>query len=885
MPREGEAFDRYRIESVLGEGGMGVVYRAFDPRLNRRVALKVVRPPPIDDDGAGNATSGERATEATARLLREARVAASLGHPNAVAIFDVGEVDGQAFIAMELVSGRSLRDCIGDGSVPITMRLRWLHDVARVLAAAHRAGLVHRDVKPENVMIREDGDVKVLDFGIARRVSRDALTAGNETEGTLTRAGTAVGTPLYMAPEQIRGEATDARTDEFAWGVVAYELLSGKCPWRVQGTGYGTLAAIVSDEPPPLRSVAPDVPQLVIDVVSRAMSKSPKERYPSMDALVTALEPAVGASSARLLPRSAPDPMLPFLQTVDTDGSLAGGLKPLRRRRSFALPAAIGAALVVAAGLGVALKNRSGTATASGAGGPQPASTAAAAAYAMGLEARRNGMTRVATESWEHTLALDPDFAPALLRLALIDYGTGDDLRSARDLFQRASIMRAALSDPDRALLDAMSPCVQAEEISQGHCEERLQAAIQRYPSEMSLRVELGDQQAFADELDAAMATCKAALAIDPGYVYFAGLLGQLEAYAGQTTEALATLDACTSTHPAATGCIDYRLWIRTQRGECAEVAADAKNWIAAAPRDGGRWGPQHHLANAQIALGTPIEAVKETLAQGWARTPASDRPSLEAQDRAVLAILFGDFTGAEASIDALEKAVADDPTEDPHATVAALRVQLLDEEGRVAEMGDVADAFMKRRAGWAADTRIDDWEIAKDVTMRMNDALLRAEKITRVEYVARRAAWASRWGKTRIAPYDWYPAYAYWATTNADAVEALGAMPLSGLPKFHPFVYPEAAMGRMQMLAGDLEKAVPLLKQATSGCFAVEDPFTTVRSHLWLGEALEKTVPTDTPGACAAYGFVVAHWGEAKPRSVTAELARKRAMALGCGK
>ena len=174
MPNEGETFDRYRIEAVLGEGGMGVVYRAFDPRLNRRVALKVVRAQRSDDDL-------ETSTGATARLLREARLAASLDHPNAVAIFDLGAVNGEAFIAMELVSGRPLREWIGDASVPLATRLRWVFDVARVLAAAHKAGLVHRDVKPENVMIRDDGDVKVLDFGIARRITPDPL--GTDTDG------------------------------------------------------------------------------------------------------------------------------------------------------------------------------------------------------------------------------------------------------------------------------------------------------------------------------------------------------------------------------------------------------------------------------------------------------------------------------------------------------------------------------------------------------------------------------------------------------------------------------------------------------------------------------------------------------------------------------
>jgi serine/threonine-protein kinase len=887
MPREGEAFDRYRIESVLGEGGMGVVYKAFDPRLNRRVALKVVRPPRFATADEGQELEG--ATEATARLLREARVAASLSHPNAVAIFDVGEVNGEAFIAMELVSGRSLRDYVGDAKIPMTMRLRWLHDVARVLATAHRAGLVHRDMKPENVMIRDDGDVKVLDFGIARRLARDPLTndSGIEAERTLTRSGTAVGTPLYMAPEQIRGEPTDGRTDQFAWGVVAYELLAGKCPWRIHPTNYATLAAIVSEDPPPLRAVAPDVPSAAVDVVTRALKKTPDQRFASMDGIVAALELIVGASSAKLSTRPAPDPMLPFLQTVDTGEPMPFASAP-RGRARFVWPAVLAAA-VVTAGVVLALAVRRPSRTSavpSSEPARVPASAAAAASYAMGVEARRNGMSRVASEALRRTLELDPDFAPALLRLALIDFGTGDDLHEARDLFQRATVTKAALNEPDRALLDAMAPCVQAEEISQVRCQDKLRAAIERFPTEMALRVELADQQAFADDLEGAAATCKAALAIDPSYLYFSGMLGQMQAYAGQFDQALATLDECTTMQPAATGCIDYRLWIRTQRGECEAVEADAKNWIAAAPRDGGHWGPQHHLANAQIALGRPMEGVMETLAQEWARTPAADRASLEAQDRASLAVLNGDFAAAEASIDALEKLAASDPSEDPHATVASLRVQLLDEEGRTAEMGEVADAFLRRRAGWTADTRIDDWELAKDVTMRMNDALLRAGKITRVAYVAKRAAWAGKWGHTRIAPYDWFSAYAYWPMTTADALEALGALPTTGLPKFHPFVYPEGAMGRLHLLTGDVQGALPLLRHATTGCYAVEDPFTTVRAHLWLGEALEKSGdPKDTAPACDAYAFVAAHWGTAKPRSVTADAAKKRATALACAR
>src|SRR5579883_2965896 len=162
---QGERFDRYVIEDVLGEGGMARVYRAHDPRLHQRVALKVLR---LD-----SSTDPDTSVDATARVMREARAAAALDHPNAVSVFDVGEADGQLFIAMELVVGKSLRAYVGDASVSWETKLRWMLDAARALGAAHERGLVHRDVKPENVMVRADGMVKVVDFGIAKRTVVD----------------------------------------------------------------------------------------------------------------------------------------------------------------------------------------------------------------------------------------------------------------------------------------------------------------------------------------------------------------------------------------------------------------------------------------------------------------------------------------------------------------------------------------------------------------------------------------------------------------------------------------------------------------------------------------------------------------------------------------
>ncbi|HEY2515780.1 MAG TPA: serine/threonine-protein kinase [Polyangiaceae bacterium] len=898
MPREGDSFDRYTIESVLGEGGMGVVYRAFDPRLDRRVALKVVRSQRSED--------GSRTTaSATAALLREARVAAALDHPNAVAIFDVGEVNGEAFIAMELVHGRPLRAFIGEPQVPFSARLRWLHDIARVLAAAHHAGLAHRDVKPENVMVRDDGDVKVLDFGIARRVRADSPGAPRRDGATLSRAGTMIGTPLYMAPEQVRGEPVDGRSDQFSWAVVAYELLSGKLPWPVGTSEYETLSAIVHDEPPPLRSIAPGVPAVVSEVVARAMKKSPAERFPTMDSLVHILDPVLGPSTEKLLPHLAPttDPMLPFLRTVTTgeEPSYAppppstpkpepAPAKP-RRRMLLWGAGAFGAAVIVALGaLGISRARLAPaavvptSAAASVSPPAAPANAAAASAYAMAIQARREGMTSVASDLFKHVLELDPSFAPAVLRLALLDYGTNDSLREARDLFQRATVMRGALSERENALLDALSPCVVQYDMARGECEERLQAAAVRFPDDLEILRELAGQQTFADKLEPAIATCRRALALDPAYVYFAGLMGELQAYAGHTQEALETLDGCTKLRPSATGCIENRIAIRVQQAECTAVESDARNWVSAAPRDGGRWGPQHYLASAQLALGRPLDAVKETLAQEWAKTPADARVETEAIDRAMLAVWTGDFAAAEEQLGVLDKIAAGEEVEDAHALPASLRVQLDEEEGRAADAATVAGSFLDRRESWTRDTRADDWEIAKDVTMRMNDALRRAGSISAAEFAARRQLWQGRWAQTKVARYAWFPAYLYWVASKDEAREALDAVPPEGLPPFRPFVYAEASLGRAHLLVNDAPSAIPFLEKAARGCFALEDPFTTVRAHLWLGQAHEQLgTEGDHDAACRAYGFVLAHWGASKPRSVSAEEAKKRSLALHC--
>ena len=288
----GASFARYKVEGSLGDGGMGHVYRAFDTQLHRHVALKLlnvaIEAPP------------SAASPAAELLLREARAAAALNHANAVTVFEVGEHDGVPFMAMELVEGRSLRHWIGRPGVPLARRLGWLFGVASALSAAHAAGIVHLDVKPENVIIREDDVAKVLDFGIARRRSFDPELTYPERQDAekihhLTGGGAIAGTPRYMAPEQIGRLPLDGRTDQFAWGVVAYEVLTGRNPWPQGDDLYSLFYAIVHEGVPPLARVRSDVPDAVSALVARAMSKMRDDRFQSMKELCVALAGAMEA--------------------------------------------------------------------------------------------------------------------------------------------------------------------------------------------------------------------------------------------------------------------------------------------------------------------------------------------------------------------------------------------------------------------------------------------------------------------------------------------------------------------------------------------------------------------------------------------------------------
>ncbi len=271
----GRTIDRYDVVERLGQGGMGVVYRARDTVLDRFVALKVLPPDKSADP------------ERRQRFLGEAKAASALNHPGIVAVYDVKTVDGQDVIVMELVEGETLEQRLARRRLPLGEALGLAIDVADALARAHAAGIVHRDLKPSNVMVTPDGGVKILDFGLAKLV--EAPFPGDEAptlsrHESLTAERVVVGTIAWMSPEQAAGQPVDARSDIFGFGVLLYEMLTGTHPFR-RGTTTQTLAAVREEEPEPPTRLAPRLPVEAERAVLRCLRKDPARRWQSVSDL------------------------------------------------------------------------------------------------------------------------------------------------------------------------------------------------------------------------------------------------------------------------------------------------------------------------------------------------------------------------------------------------------------------------------------------------------------------------------------------------------------------------------------------------------------------------------------------------------------------------
>src|SRR5580692_7480687 len=275
----------YEIQSPLGAGGMGEVYRARDTRLGRDVAIKVLPEAPAHD------------ADRLRRFEQEARTVAALNHPNILGIHDIGTHDGAPFLVSEFLEGQTLREKLVSGPMPARRAIEYALGIAQGLAAAHEKGIVHRDLKPENVFVTRDGRIKVLDFGLAKLVRPEE---NQEHEVTLTNQatlpGTVMGTVGYMSPEQVRGEATDPRSDIFSFGTVLYEMLTGKRAFKRE-TSAETMTAILREEPPALHDTGWQGPVELQRILARCLEKNVERRFQSASDLAFAMESLSGAST------------------------------------------------------------------------------------------------------------------------------------------------------------------------------------------------------------------------------------------------------------------------------------------------------------------------------------------------------------------------------------------------------------------------------------------------------------------------------------------------------------------------------------------------------------------------------------------------------------
>ncbi len=291
----GRTLSHYRILEKLGEGGMGVVYKALDTHLSRPVAIKVLP--------AEAVASPERKQ----RFAQEAKAASALNHPNIIHVYDVDTADGVDFIAMEYVEGKTIADLAGRTGLPLRDALKYAVEVARGLAAAHTAGIIHRDIKPGNVMVSDKGFVKILDFGLAKLREHEGGDPSGATRTMLPRTeeGAILGTVAYMSPEQAEGKKIDARSDVFAFGATLYEMLTGKRAFQGQ-TRLSTLTAILHKEPGPIGEIAKGIPHDLESLIARCLRKDPERRLHSMDDVRLLLEELIAApapSEAVVTPR------------------------------------------------------------------------------------------------------------------------------------------------------------------------------------------------------------------------------------------------------------------------------------------------------------------------------------------------------------------------------------------------------------------------------------------------------------------------------------------------------------------------------------------------------------------------------------------------------
>ncbi|MDT7603585.1 MAG: eukaryotic-like serine/threonine-protein kinase [Acidobacteriota bacterium] len=553
----GETISHYRVLSQLGEGGMGTVYLAEDTRLGRRVAIKIPHAAPAEHNFYH------------ARFLREARSISALTHPNIAALYDFGETpDGKPFIVMELVLGQELTDLINASSLTLARALEIIEDVAEALGEAHRNGIVHRDIKPSNVIINERGEVKVLDFGLAKLVGAEHEATGFTPEAkTLqrlqTRSDVMLGTPLYLSPEQAKGTNVDARSDLFALGALLYECVAGRAAFA-GGTIVEIAAQILHVDPLPPSRFNPSVPRALDRDVLKSLAKQPHERFQTADELIAALTEVRLKVSANGNARTQNVIRSHDADTSPQHSALTTLSDNLRRPRLSIFAAVVAIVVALAGFWGLSRLWRPG------AHKPSPE---AAKLQERGVDFLREGAYWQASKNLLRATEIDGKFALAHASLAEA-WTELDYLDRAKDELLRVNTLvpdRSVLDVRDRLYLDAVTSTVTRD----------FPAAIKSYeeiaaqtPNEAYVYVDLGRAYEKAEDTPHAIENYRKATDLKLDYATAYLRIGNLYARQQDYQSAAVAFDTAERIYNE-TGMMEGRAEVLYRRGYMLRAKGD----------------------------------------------------------------------------------------------------------------------------------------------------------------------------------------------------------------------------------------------------------------------------------------------------------------------
>jgi serine/threonine protein kinase len=819
---EGQGFaERYRVERCIGRGGMGEVYRARDQKLNRVVALKLVRYASNDESTSSRASQ---------LLIREARAAATLSHPNVVTVFDAGEVEGTYYLAMEYVEGKPLRGYMGDESVPLETRRRWLTEIATALAAAHAKGIVHRDVKPENVMIASDGTAKVLDFGIAKEVSASGVT----------QDGMIVGSPLYMSPEAMYGADVDARCDQYSWALVAHEVLTGRHPFARPLSREGMSANL----PPPF-----DV------VVARALSQHADARFASMDVVLGALR----ETTARPIPGSP------------------------RNRRPPLVVAAAGALGVLAMAGGAALTAHRSS---------QPKADAAPAvfderaidaqtvarcaqsarpAFAAGLQLWRDASQRESVTKFDQAAAADPECAAPSVYYLL---AATQNFTRSREHFRRARELRASLTERETAILEALEPQL-AEPADYEELRRRTAVLLTRLPNDPDVKrlnlhalFRLGRYREVIAAVNA-----NSAASLTP--IAWNERLGAIaEAYVRNTDRAFAHFDSCLLVSPDSGDCLFWKGMLEGSMGRCEAAEATWRRLATVMPENAEAYS---YLGQVLLFSKKPdVAAAREAFEQRWRRltlTPGAARgESADAAQRADefrIALATGDLVSALTLARRWNEAVSASTDANVRLEPLIDTINLLREIDRRPEAAELAMKGLGEQRAWTAGSADPFIELARLAYLTGG--------IDASQFRAMRAEWLGRGTHSELDA--WHKAYAGLPEVGSDGTPPVkdGEYETDWI-SFAAENYARTAEGLTAL--GRHADAIRHAEAAAGDCFGIYPLTGVLHARVALARAYDAA--GDRPAACEAYRSLV-DWLGPNTSSVSARLAKARLKDLSC--